>query len=114
MPGIRLDRFETGSDDFDDIVLAAFDELGQGGADSSLVVRDQHSHGRTWQKAPRQPANLLVQLLEFCGAIGKVETRMKKWFLVWLLILGAEAANAATPLNPRALQAAAAYSRSAG
>jgi CubicO group peptidase (beta-lactamase class C family) len=39
---------------------------------------------------------------------------MKKWFVVGLLVLEAVLAKAATPLNPQALQAAAAYSRRAG
>lgn len=39
---------------------------------------------------------------------------MKKWFVVCLLALEAARVNAATPLNPKALEAAAAYSRAAG
>ena len=45
VPAIGLDGFEPGSYDFDDFVLTAADELGQGCADASLVVRDQNSHG---------------------------------------------------------------------
>src|SRR5438045_9631398 len=39
---------------------------------------------------------------------------MKKWLLICLLALEVARVNAATPLNPKALEAAAAYSRAAG
>jgi len=54
------------------------------------------------------------RLLELWRAMGKVKAGMRKLFFVWLLIVGAMLTNGATPLNSNALQAAAAYSRSAG
>src|SRR5438105_1925003 len=52
--------------------------------------------------------------LELWRPMGKVKAGMKKLFFVWLLLTATALANTAVPLNPNALQAAAAYSRSAG
>jgi CubicO group peptidase (beta-lactamase class C family) len=49
--------------------------------------------------------------LELFRAMGRVEARMKRWFIVWLLAAGAAFS---APVNPNALRAAAAYSSSAG
>src|SRR3954451_1756286 len=49
--------------------------------------------------------------LELFRAIGRVEARMKRWFIVWLLAAGTAFS---APVNPNAIRAAAAYSSSAG
>jgi len=45
MAGISLDRFQTGRDNFDDLVLTSANELGERCPHAFLVVRDQNPHG---------------------------------------------------------------------
>src|SRR3954471_15785499 len=57
------------------------------------------------ERIPRNPS------LELFRVVGRVEARMKRWFIVWLLAAGTAFSAA---VNPNALRAAAAYSSSAG
>ncbi|MEY2506640.1 MAG: hypothetical protein QOH01_969 [Verrucomicrobiota bacterium] len=112
---ISLNGFEAGRDNFHDFVLAPANQLGKGHADTSLVVRDQNPHGRQdGRRSGERRANFRARPLALWRTMGTVEARMKKGVILWLLAAGIALGSPAGPVNPSALQAAAAYSRSAG
>jgi CubicO group peptidase (beta-lactamase class C family) len=115
MAAISLNRLQARSDNFDHLVLAPANEFRQGCADIPLVIRDQNPHGNKMAEAAVTAERISsFERLVILPAMRKVEARMKRGIIVWSLASATALTSPAAPLNPRALQAAAAYSRSAG
>ena len=65
MAVVSLDRLKARSHDFDDLVVASRNELGQRRADASLVIGYQHAHERFCRTFRASAANNVRNFLGF-------------------------------------------------